>query len=108
MNPSQHRNDPASMRFFAETALLFAAFLSAGTTSAATLPLTVNRAVNGALVTFGVPFPKGVLKSPDQVRVLNARGLEVESQITEVNSWLPASDSVQWIWVDFIADGSNG
>jgi len=58
-------------------------------------------------VTFGVPFPKGALLSPDQVRVLDERGVEVPSQITEVTSWAPADPSLQWIWVDFLTEGSK-
>ena len=74
---------------------------------AARIPLTIERVTTGVPVTFGVPFPKGALRSPDQVRVLDAHGIEIPSQITEVTSWLPASDSLQWIWVDFVTDGSD-
>lgn len=74
--------------------------------AAATIPLRVDRVTQEVPVTFGVPFPRGALLSPDQVRILNERGVEVPSQITEVTSWAPASPSLQWIWVDFITEGS--
>ncbi|MBX7184534.1 MAG: hypothetical protein K1Y01_05245 [Vicinamibacteria bacterium] len=54
-----------------------------------------------------MPFPKGALRSPDHVRVLNERGVEIPSQVTEVTSWAPADPSIQWIWVDFLTEGSK-
>ena len=79
----------------------------AATASAASIPLKVDRAGIDTPVTLGVPFPKGALRSVDHVRVLTARGVEIPSQITEVATWAPADPSVQWIWVDFITDGSR-
>ena len=70
----------------------------------ARLPITVERHVEGAPLTFGVPFPKGALASPDQVRVLTAAGREVPSQVTEVATWEPADPSLKWIWVFFFAE----
>lgn len=86
--------------------LLLAALASSA--AAASIPLRVDRVTRDVPVTFGVPFPKGALRSPDQVRVINGRGVEIPSQITEVNSWAPADESLQWIWVDMITDGSSG
>ena len=80
---------------------------AAATASAGSIPLTVDRPSVDAPVTFGVPFPKGALRSVDQVRVLSAKGVEIPSQITEVATWAPVSPSVQWIWVDLITDGSS-
>lgn len=57
----------------------------------------------GAPIVFGVPFPRGVLHSPDHVRVLSA-GREIPSQISEVSTWAPADDSIKWIWVFFFAE----
>src|SRR2546425_506443 len=54
-------------------------------------------------VTTGVPFPKGELDSIEHVRLLDPRGTEVPSQITQVSTWEPAGDSVKWIWLDFFA-----
>jgi YetA-like protein len=83
------------------------AFLAFGSSvAAATIPLRVDRVTQDVPVTFGVPFPKGTLLSPDHVRILNERGIEVPSQITEVTSWEPAGPSIQWIWVDLITEGS--
>ena len=69
----------------------------------ARLPITVQRHAEGAPLEFGVPFPKGVLQSPDHVRVLAEDGREVPSQVTEVSTWEPADASVKWIWVFFFA-----
>ena len=46
--------------------LLLAALASSA--AAASIPLRVDRTTREAPVTFGVPFPKGALRSPDQVR----------------------------------------
>lgn len=58
-------------------------------------------------VKLGIPFPKGVLYSPDHVRVLNKEGDEILSQITQVSSWMPADPSVKWLWVFFFTDESS-
>ena len=99
---------PSSVRAsFVTSIVVMSAFLALSTpASAASIPLRVDRPVNDAPVTFGVPFPKGALRSPDHVRVLNAQGVEIASQITEVTSWAPTDPSIQWIWVDFLTDGS--
>ena len=68
------------------------------------VPLTVERHQTGAPVTLGVPFPRGVLDSPDHVRVLRPDGLEQPSQVTEVTTWDPIDPSVKWVWVFFFAD----
>ncbi|MEE9466573.1 MAG: hypothetical protein V3W14_13475, partial [Candidatus Neomarinimicrobiota bacterium] len=71
------------------------------------IPLKVEQPIPGAPLTFGIPFPQGVLYSPDHVRVLNARGKEIPSQITEVTTWQPADNSVKWIWVFFFCEDSD-
>lgn len=53
---------------------------------------------------FGVPVPQGELFSPDHVRVLNAKGVEIPSQITKVSTWAPADESIKWLWVFFFTD----
>lgn len=68
-----------------------------------TVALTVQRHQPGAPVTLGIPFPKGVLQSPDHVRVVDTTGAEVPAQVTEVTSWEPADPSVKWVWVFFFA-----
>ncbi|MCH7859761.1 MAG: hypothetical protein IID14_08695, partial [Candidatus Marinimicrobia bacterium] len=47
------------------------------------------------------------MHSPDNVRVLNARGHEIPSQITEVTTWGPADNSIKWIWVFFFCEDSD-
>jgi len=61
----------------------------------------------GAPILLGLPFPKGALHSPDQVRLLAPDGRELPSQITEVSTWAPADESVKWIWVFFFAEASD-
>ena len=67
------------------------------------VPLTVEHVQPGAPITMGIPFPQGELQSPAHVRVLNADGEEIPSQITPVTSWAPADSSLKWIWVFFFA-----
>lgn len=71
------------------------------------IPLTVNAAENGAPITLGVPFPEGVLQNPEQVKVVDSRGNEIASQITEVSTWEPADKSIKWAWVFFFADAGE-
>jgi len=71
------------------------------------IPITIENASAGAPLTFGIPFPIGVLDSPDQVRVLNKNGKEIPSQVTEVSTWAPANQSVKWIWVFFFAENDD-
>ncbi len=72
------------------------------------IALKVERHATGAPVTLGVPFPRGVLASPDHVRVLASDGREVPSQVTEVTTWQPVDPSVKWVWVFFFAaDGAD-
>jgi hypothetical protein len=67
------------------------------------LPVKIERHAPGAAVVFGVPFPVGVLSSPDHVRLLDSTGREVPSQISEVATWEPADPSIKWIWVFLFA-----
>jgi len=67
------------------------------------IPLIVENSSPGAPITLGIPFPIGALDSPGHVRVLDGSGNEIPSQITEVTTWEPASNSIKWIWVFFFA-----
>ncbi|NBC04244.1 MAG: hypothetical protein GVY20_11125, partial [Bacteroidetes bacterium] len=75
--------------------------------SVAEVKIQVQRTEAGAPVKFGIPFQKGELKSPDHVRVLNGDQREIAIQTTEVTSWLPADNSVKWLWIFFFADESE-
>lgn len=70
------------------------------------VPLKVERLQPDVPVTFGIPMPKGALDNPDHVRILDAQGKELPSQITEVSTWEPADPSVKWIWVFFFTTSS--
>lgn len=71
------------------------------------IPVTVENHSVGAPITMGLPFPKGELNSPDKVRVLDASGKEIASQITEVTTWEPLDLSIKWIWVFFFTNDSK-
>jgi hypothetical protein len=83
--------------------LVLLLFGTARAPAADRVPLTVEHARAGAPITVGVPFPQGELHSPAHVRVLNAGGKEIPSQITPVTTWAPADSSLKWIWVFFFA-----
>lgn len=68
-----------------------------------TIPITIEKNEPGAPQVFGLPIPQGELYSPDHVRVLNADGEEIPSQITVVTTWKPADSSIKWIWVFFFS-----
>lgn len=71
------------------------------------IPVTVENNQAGSPQVFGVPIPKGELFSPDHVRVLNSSGEEIPSQITKVNTWAPADNSIKWLWVFFFTDDGD-
>lgn len=71
------------------------------------IKIIVEKESNGAPLMFGVPFPKESLYNADNVRVLDANGKVIPAQINEVNTWLPANNSIQWVWVFFFSNGSK-
>ena len=71
------------------------------------VPITVEHHAPGAPITVGIPFPKGALYSPEHVRLLDAAGDVIPSQVTEVTSWAPADSSLKWIWVFFFANDGD-
>ncbi len=71
------------------------------------IPITVEQNIEGSPQVFGVPIPQGTLHSPDNVRVLNSKGKEIPSQITKVNTWEPADNSIKWLWVFFFSDDND-
>jgi len=71
------------------------------------IQITVNNPSAGAPITLGIPFPQGVLSSPDQVRLLDRNGLEIPAQINMVTTWEPVDYSVKWIWVFFFCEDDD-
>lgn len=71
------------------------------------VPLHVERWQPDVPVTFGMPMPKGALDNPDHARVLDDRGREIPSQITDVSTWEPADPSLKWIWVHFVTTSAK-
>ena len=59
------------------------------------------------MITLGIPFPKGELFSPDNIRLLDKNGNEIPSQTTEVTSWAPLDSSIKWVWVFFFSNGDQ-
>ena len=68
------------------------------------IPVEVKDNVPDTPQLLGIPIPKGTLYSSDYVRVLNAYGQEIPSQITKVSTWEPADASIKWIWVFFFSE----
>lgn len=66
------------------------------------VPVRVERHAAGAPLTFGLPLPKGAITSPDQLRVLDPAGRELEAQVTEVSRW-GGGPHLKWVWVFFFA-----
>ena len=67
------------------------------------VPITIDQHAPGAPITMGIPFPQGALYAAEHVRLLDADGAIVPSQVTEVSTWAPADSSLKWIWVFFFA-----
>jgi len=76
------------------------------TKAAATIELSVVERQGvprrGEPVTFGVPFPKGELRSIEQVRLLRD-GKEIPGQFRATGFWRP-DDSIRWLLVDLQTD----
>jgi hypothetical protein len=71
------------------------------------LPIKIENNKIGAPITIGIPFPKGELFSIDNIRLLNSKGKEIVCQSTEVSTWLPADNSIKWIWVFFFSEKTS-
>ena len=72
-----------------------------------TFKIYVDDVSEGAPITLGIPFPMGVLQSPDHLRLLSLEGKEIPSQVTEVSNWEPLDFSIKWVWVFFFAEKSD-
>lgn len=80
------------------------------------VPLTVRDPAGGARaaepVTSGVPLPKGAVFSASDLRLVDARGLEVPAQFKVLSRWDgPPEDeakALKWVLVDFQADVPAG
>lgn len=68
------------------------------------IPITIENNTEGAPITLGIPFPMDALFSVDNIRLLNAKGKEIQCQTTEVTNWAPVSESVKWVWVFFFTE----
>lgn len=71
------------------------------------IPIKIHKSVDGAPITLGIPFSKGELFSPDNIRLLDKKGNEIPSQTTEVTSWAPLDSSIKWVWVFFFSNGDQ-
>jgi len=59
-------------------------------------------------VTFGVPFPPGVLKRSDGLRVVDEKGRRLPGQFEITATWRPAGDDIRWLLIDCVADVRDG
>ena len=55
-------------------------------------------------VTFGVPFPRGALRSVENVRIVAADGGVVPAQIIRTATWDRPDGDVKWLLVDMTAE----
>ncbi|MBN1675397.1 MAG: hypothetical protein JXR37_30430 [Kiritimatiellae bacterium] len=62
-----------------------------------------NEALDSAPVTFGVPFPRNVLLSAGNARIVDARGVAQACQIATTATWSGKDGSVKWLLVDMLA-----
>lgn len=67
-------------------ASLLVALLYPSETYAQTITLMLHDSVEGQPVTTGVPLPKGMLHSPDDVRLALRSGATIPAQVTEVTT----------------------
>jgi hypothetical protein len=76
------------------------------------IPITVQETAGSSRaaepVTFGVPFPRGVLNDISALRLYSPEGKIVPAAFRTVNKWWDEAGSVgpsiQWVHVDFFAD----
>ncbi len=87
--------------------ITFLLALSYNSSAAEKLVINVKNYAPGSPVLLGIPFPKGTLYSPDNVRLLNKDGVEILSQSNTVTTWKPADHSIKWLWVFFFTEESN-
>ncbi|MEE9372470.1 MAG: hypothetical protein V3V00_05395 [Saprospiraceae bacterium] len=83
--------------------VIIALFSSFNLFSSERIPIKIEHHLEGAPITLGIPLKRGELLSVDNARVLNSKGKEIPSQITQVSSWEPIDYSVKWIWVFFFS-----
>ncbi len=71
------------------------------------IPITIENHAPGAPITMGIPFPLGVLESPDHIRLLDANHREIPCQVDQVTTWEPRNYSVKWVWLFFFAESGE-
>lgn len=59
--------------------------------------------LNNAPITVGVPFPKGALRDPSKVRLVDGDGREIPMQTKITGRW-SRFGSIQWLLCDFSVD----
>ena len=61
-------------------------------------PLNIDR--EQEIVTFGIPFPKSVLFSTSNIRVVNSKGVVIPAQFKVLSRW--PDGSIMWLLIDFL------
>ena len=97
------------IKIMKKNSLVYALVLSAFSFGFASnlVPIKIHKSSEGAPITLGIPFAKGELFSPDNIRLLDKNGIEIPSQTTEVTSWAPLDNSIKWVWVFFFSTGDQ-
>lgn len=103
----------AFLRPFTFIIILFAVlggFVWAAPARADTIPLKADLPVISAPeaipVSGGIPFPKGALKSIDNIRILDSAKKEIPCQVTRLAVW--PDGSVKWALIDIVVKCKNG
>lgn len=71
------------------------------------IPNDSGAVIQGAPMTVGVPFPRGALSSPENVRLIDAAGRELPLQVKETGRW-SRFGPVKWLLCDFTVDLNGG
>jgi len=69
-----------------------------------TIPNDTGATMASAPMTVGVPFPRGVLESTDNLRLVDENGTEVPLQVRETARWSRFGGGVKWALGDFTLD----
>jgi hypothetical protein len=76
-----------------------------GQVKKATVRLSTDQAPTGFPITSGMPFPKGVVGSDQQLRLIDSNGNERPLQTETLARW--DDGSLKWVLLDFQANGSE-
>ena len=75
------------------------------------IPITIDipegvEKVKNYPLRFGLPLPAGSVWEPSTLRVVNAQGREIPSQLETAGLW-SEEGSIKWLWVDTLVSGKK-